>query len=232
MGLIWFALAAMIGLVVGWVLRSAAASRQVARGRKQVQKELALEIDDLRERATTLGRAAEERDRLQAELESLKELHLALEGAPSGEVTTDSDNAVSESDGGTDKASATATPSLPDVALGSSVLGRRIVQDDLKAIVGIGPAIERLCHGVGIRTWWDLARAENDTLTTMLADAGPRFGRHDPSTWSEQAKRFAEHANRHDGDQAIALGNEGKRHQQRYQPRGIARKHHQGFSSG
>ena len=192
MGLIWFALAAMIGLVVGWVLRSAAASRQVARGRKQVQKELALEIDDLRERATTLGRAAEERDRLQAELESLKELQLALEGSPSGEVSTDSNNAVSEGDEGTDKANATAAPSLPDVALGSSVLGRRIVQDDLKAIVGIGPAIERLCHGVGIRTWWDLARAENDTLTSMLADAGPRFGRHDPSTWSEQAKRFAE----------------------------------------
>ena len=192
MGLIWFALAAMIGLVVGWVLRSAAASRQVARGRKQVQKELASEIDDLRERATTLGRAAEERDLLQAELELFKEQHPALEGSPSGEVSTDSDDAVPEGDEGTEEASATATTSLPDVALGSSVLGRRIVQDDLKAIVGIGPVIERLCHGVGIRTWWDLARAENDSLTSMLTDAGPRFGRHDPSTWSEQAKRFAE----------------------------------------
>lgn len=192
MGLIWFALAAMIGLVVGWVLRSAAAGRQVARGRKQVQKELASEIDDLRERATTLGRAAEERDRLQAELELLKEQHVALEGSPSGAASTGSDDAVSEGDEGPEEASATAMPSLPDVALGSSVLGRRIVQDDLKAIVGIGPAIERLCHGVGIRTWWDLARAENDSLASMLADAGPRFGRHDPSTWSEQAKRFAE----------------------------------------
>jgi predicted flap endonuclease-1-like 5' DNA nuclease len=192
MGLIWFALAVMVGLVVGWVLRSAAASRQVARGRKQVQKELASEIDDLRERATTLGTAAEERDRLQAELESLKEQHLASEGSPSGEVSTDNNDAVPEGDGGIEEARATAASSLPDVGLGSSVLGRRIVQDDLKAIVGIGPAIERLCHGVGIRTWWDLARAESGTLTSMLADAGPRFGRHDPSTWSEQAKRFAE----------------------------------------
>lgn len=192
MGLLWFALAVMVGLVVGWVLRSAAASRQVARGRKQVQKELASEIDDLRERATTLGTAAEERDRLQAELESLKEQHLASEGSPSGEVSTDNNDAVPEGDGGIEEARATAASSLPDVGLGSSVLGRRIVQDDLKAIVGIGPAIERLCHGVGIRTWWDLARAESDTLTSMLADAGPRFGRHDPSTWSEQAKRFAE----------------------------------------
>ncbi len=192
MGLIWFALAAMIGLVVGWVLRSATASRQVARGRKQVQKELSSEIDDLRERVTTLGRSAEERDRLQAELELLKEQHLASEGSPFGEVPTDSDDAVPEGDEGAKEASANATPSIPDVALGSSVLGRRIVQDDLKAVVGIGPAIERLCNGVGIRTWWDLAGAENDTLTSMLADAGPRFGRHDPSTWSEQAKRFAE----------------------------------------
>ncbi len=192
MGFIWFALAAMIGLVVGWVLRSATASRQIARGRKQVRKELASEIDDLRERVTTLGRSAEERDRLQVELESLKELHLALEGSPFGAASTDSDDVVFEGDEGTEEASATATSSLPDVALGSSVLGRRIVQDDLKAVVGIGPVIERLCHGVGIRTWWDLAGAENDTLTSMLADAGPRFGRHDPSTWSEQAKRFAQ----------------------------------------
>ena len=125
-----------------------------------MQKELALEIDDLRERATTLGRAAEERDRLQAELESLKELHLALEGAPSGEVTTDSDDAVSENDGGTDKASATVTPSLPDVALGSSVLGRRIVQETSKQLLALGLR-SAACHGVGIRTWWDLA-AEND----------------------------------------------------------------------
>ena len=172
MGFIWFALAAMIGLVVGWVLRSATASRQVARGRKQVRKELASEIDHLRERVTTLGRSAEERDRLQVELESLKELHLAFEGSPSGAASSDSDDVVFEGDEGTEEAGATATSSLPDVALGSSVLGRRIVQDDLKAVVGIGPAIERLCHGVGIRTWWDLACAENDTLTSMLADAG------------------------------------------------------------
>ena len=113
MGFIWFALAAMIGLVVGWVLRSATASRQVARGRKQVRKELASEIDHLRERATTLGRSAEERDRLQVELESLKELHLAFEGSPSGAASSDSDDVVFEGDEGTEEAGATATSSLP-----------------------------------------------------------------------------------------------------------------------
>ena len=57
MGFIWFALAAMIGLVVGSVLRSATASRQVARGRKRVRKELASEIDHLRARHG-VGRSA------------------------------------------------------------------------------------------------------------------------------------------------------------------------------
>ncbi|NBS29055.1 MAG: hypothetical protein EBS76_00800 [Actinobacteria bacterium] len=71
-GFIWFGLSAVIGLVVGWVLRSASASRQVSRARKQVQHDLEQEMAELRERATTLGRVAEERDALQAEVESMK----------------------------------------------------------------------------------------------------------------------------------------------------------------
>lgn len=203
-GFIWFALAAMIGLVLGWVLRSASASRQVSRARKQVQHELEAEITELREQAMTLGKAADERDRLQAELELMKEQNSA---APS-EVKSDDGFVIGESHpaevlpqgAGDDRSHASAaqhhdegmSPTLPDVELGSAVLGRRIAQDDLKAVIGIGPAIERLCHGVGIQTWWDLARAEQETLRSMLSDAGPRFGRHDSATWSEQAKRFAE----------------------------------------
>ena len=203
-GFIWFGLSAVIGLVVGWVLRSASASRQVSRARKQVQHDLEQEMAELRERATTLGRVAEERDALQAEVESMK----ARLVAPVTEVDntddatrTDDGSDEPRSDGVDDEPHMQSQQELsvkesidsrPDVALGSAVLGRRLVQDDLKAVVGIGPAIEGLCHGVGIRTWWDLARAEPETLRSMLADAGARYARHDPSTWSAQAKRFAE----------------------------------------
>ena len=203
-GFIWFGLSAVIGLVVGWVLRSASASRQVSRARKQVQHDLEQEMAELRERATTLGRVAEERDALQAEVESMK----ARLVAPVAEVDntddatrTDDGSDEPRSDGVDDEPHMQSQQELsvkesidsrPDVALGSAVLGRRLVQDDLKAVVGIGPAIEGLCHGVGIRTWWDLARAEPETLRSMLADAGARYARHDPSTWSAQAKRFAE----------------------------------------
>lgn len=203
-GFIWFALAAMIGLVVGWVLRSAPANRQISRARKQVQHALEAEIAELRERATTLGKAAEERDRLQAELEMLKEriqtsdapLHSGDEAVENStgpnEVVSERTHDEQAENVAHEEPAERAVHALPDVGLGSAVLGRRLVQDDLKAVVGIGPAIERLCHGVGIRTWWDLARADPETLRSMLSDAGPRFGRHDPATWSEQAKRFAE----------------------------------------
>ncbi|MGA0034561.1 MAG: hypothetical protein ACO3HT_00350 [Ilumatobacteraceae bacterium] len=203
-GFIWFGLSAVIGLVVGWVLRSASASRQVSRARKQVQHDLEQEMAELRERATTLGRVAEERDALQAEVESMKARLMApvTEVDNTDDATrTDDGSDEPRSDGVDDEPHMQSQQELsveesidsrPDVALGSAVLGRRLVQDDLKAVVGIGPAIEGLCHGVGIRTWWDLARAEPETLRSMLADAGARYARHDPSTWSAQAKRFAE----------------------------------------
>ncbi len=58
-------------------------------------------------------------------------------------------------------------------------------------IEGIGPKIETLCHGIGIRTWHDLSTTEASLLRTMLADAGPRFRTHDPATWPTQAALLA-----------------------------------------
>ena len=64
--------------------------------------------------------------------------------------------------------------------------------DDLTVIPGIGPNVEQLCHGIGIRTWYDLATTEASLLRTMLVDAGPRFSTHDPSLWPEMARLLSE----------------------------------------
>ncbi len=203
-GFIWFALAAVIGLVVGWVLRSAPARRQVLRARKQVQHELDAEITALRTQVTTLHGVAEERDRLQSELESMRELHHASESESKSEGNSDTgestlveaDSEIASGDQvdetASDESDDEVPHTLPDVELGAAVLGRRLVHDDLKAVVGIGPAIERLCHEAKILTWLDLAGAEPEALKSTLSDAGARFGRHDPLTWPEQARRFAE----------------------------------------
>ena len=68
------------------------------------------------------------------------------------------------------------------------MLGRRLSTDDLQVINGIGPVIEGLLNGVGIRSWADLASADVDMLASTLADAGSRFSRYDPVTWPEQAR--------------------------------------------
>jgi large subunit ribosomal protein L20 len=65
-------------------------------------------------------------------------------------------------------------------------------EDDLKVVEGIGPAIEKLLHEAGIKTYQNLSDATYETLKKVLADAGARFAIHDPLTWSKQSKLAAE----------------------------------------
>lgn len=74
-----------------------------------------------------------------------------------------------------------------DLDEGSRLLGRRLRTDDLQVVPGIGPVIEGLLNGVGIVEWGDLAASDATHLVSILADAGSRFARHDPSSWPAQA---------------------------------------------
>lgn len=65
--------------------------------------------------------------------------------------------------------------------------GKKIKQDDLKVVEGIGPKIEGLLHEIGIKTWRELADAPIEKVQQMLDDAGPRYRIHNPATWSKQA---------------------------------------------
>ncbi|HAY71488.1 MAG TPA: hypothetical protein DCX89_06330 [Saprospirales bacterium] len=69
---------------------------------------------------------------------------------------------------------------------------KRWDQDDLKAIEGIGPKIEKLLHHEGIKTWRALAETSLDSLNRILDDAGSNFQLADPGTWPRQAKLAAE----------------------------------------
>lgn len=208
--LIWLVLALIIGFAVGWLLRSLVAQRQVARARSQ--RVDTAEVERLRGRVANLESVVAERDRLAAELE-------AVRSAPSSDAPTSTESAGPGSPPSTspgevasfaavsaapadeappsvteptdDDAAAGSVPSTPDVAAGAVVLGRSIDLDDLKVIEGIGPKIEELCHGIGIRTWFDLATTEVSLLRTMLTDAGARYKMHDPTTWPQQADLLA-----------------------------------------
>jgi predicted flap endonuclease-1-like 5' DNA nuclease len=167
-GLGWFVAALVIGMVIGWLIRSVTARRQVAKARTQHPD--AVELERLRGRVANLEPVVAERDQLRAELEAARGA-----AAPPSAETRPPDVAVA-----------------PDVAAASVVLGQPVVQDDLTVIPGIGPNVEQLCHGIGIRTWYDLATTEASLLRTMLVDAGPRFSTHDPSLWPEMARMLSE----------------------------------------
>ena len=167
-GLGWFAAALVIGVVIGWLIRSITARRQVAKARAQHPD--AVELERLRGRIANLEQVVAERDQLRAELDAARGAP-----APAPPETHLPEVAVA-----------------PDIAAASAVLGRPVVADDLTVIPGIGPNVEQLCHGIGIRTWYDLATTEASLLRTMLVDAGPRFSTHDPSLWPELARLLSE----------------------------------------
>jgi large subunit ribosomal protein L27 len=165
-GLGWFAAAFVLGIVIGWLLRSVTAKRQVARARAHHVD--TVELERLRGRVANLEPVVAERDRLRAELEEFR-----------GPIASPEEPGA-------------AVPALPDITQAAVVLGHPVVHDDLKEIPGIGPSVEELCHGIGIRTWFDLSVTEPSLLRTMLDDAGPRFKTHDPNLWPELAGLLAE----------------------------------------
>ena len=198
-GLGWFLIALVLGIVIGWLLRSVVAKRQVARARNHHVD--SAELERLRGRVANLEPLVAERDRLRAELDAVVAAAAAKRAKKEARAATatpdvppprftqaaSADTADPASPPGTEAAVA----ATPDVAAAAAVLGRSIVVDDLQVVEGIGPKIEALCHGIGIRTWYDLSTTEVSLLRTMLADAGPRFRTHDPATWPEQARLLA-----------------------------------------
>lgn len=76
---------------------------------------------------------------------------------------------------------------LFDADAAKKAIGKKVKQDDLTVVEGIGPKIQQLYHDAGIKTWQELSVTSIEQSKQILADAGNRFKMHDPSTWAEQA---------------------------------------------
>lgn len=174
-GLAWILIAVLLGIVIGWLLRSVAAKRQVERARAATRGTTdQTELEQLRARVADLQPVVEERDRLRAELETERRAHA---GSPTAALPP-----VDEPSG---------EPNDRSAADAAAILGRSVRVDDLTVVEGIGPAIAELCAGIGITTWAELSVTEVSLLRTMLSDAGPGFASHDPTTWPQQARLLA-----------------------------------------
>jgi predicted flap endonuclease-1-like 5' DNA nuclease len=76
---------------------------------------------------------------------------------------------------------------LFDTGLAKAVFGKKIKENDLKIVEGIGPKIEALFHAAGITTWKDLSESTTEKLKAILDADGQNFAIHNPSTWAKQA---------------------------------------------
>ena len=74
-----------------------------------------------------------------------------------------------------------------DADLAASVYGKKIKQDDLKIVEGIGPKIEELFHAAGINTWKGLSEASFETCRAILDGGGEQYQVHEPGTWPKQS---------------------------------------------
>ncbi|WP_202703015.1 hypothetical protein [Flavobacterium sp. UGB4466] len=83
---------------------------------------------------------------------------------------------------------AAAIPAIPfDSALAATAYGKKIKENDLKIVEGIGPKIEALFNAAGIKTWHELSEASTEKLQSILDGGGENYAIHNPSTWARQA---------------------------------------------
>lgn len=76
---------------------------------------------------------------------------------------------------------------LFDEGVAATAFGKKIKENDLKIVEGIGPKIEALLNAAGITTWHDLSETSTEKLQAILDPGGENYTVHNPSTWSRQA---------------------------------------------
>ncbi|MFB9080394.1 hypothetical protein ACFFLS_19855 [Flavobacterium procerum] len=76
---------------------------------------------------------------------------------------------------------------LFDSETATTVMGRKIKENDMKIIEGIGIKIESLFRHSGITTWHELSEASSEKIQSVLDAGGENYAIHNPITWPKQA---------------------------------------------
>jgi len=73
-----------------------------------------------------------------------------------------------------------------------AAFGKKVKENDLTIVEGIGPIIAELFNNHGINTWKELSEASLETCQRVLDNGGDRFKIHNPGTWPKQALMAAQ----------------------------------------
>lgn len=129
-----------------------------------------------------------ENEKLNGKIHSLeKDLEACKKN--SGKLKTEIDSLKTKNSAGNTQgfASLSETPIPYDAAAALAAFGKKIKQDDLKIVEGIGPKIEELYHNEGIKTWKALSETPLKQSKAILAAAGDKYAVHNPGSWAKQA---------------------------------------------
>lgn len=75
-----------------------------------------------------------------------------------------------------------------DAEAAKKVFGKKIVENDLAIVEGIGEKIASMLKDRGINTWYKLSETTPAEIRDILdTDGGNTYKMHDPKTWPEQA---------------------------------------------
>ncbi|WP_190810169.1 hypothetical protein [Flagellimonas sp. S3867] len=119
----------------------------------------------------------EEIEKLQSENESLQAKLEACQKEQYAAVASSKTKIVS-----------TSTADGFDAVAAKAAFGKKIKEDDLTLVEGIGPKIQGLFHNHGIKTWKALSETSTVKCQEVLTSAGKRYRIHDPASWPMQAK--------------------------------------------
>ncbi|WP_431241618.1 hypothetical protein ACQ9BO_16570 [Flavobacterium sp. P21] len=74
-----------------------------------------------------------------------------------------------------------------DKEIALTILGKKVKDNDLKIVEGIGVKIESLFNEAGITSWQELSITSTEKLQSILDAGGENYSIHNPSTWAKQA---------------------------------------------
>ncbi|MDO6595741.1 hypothetical protein Q4512_02370 [Oceanihabitans sp. 2_MG-2023] len=74
-----------------------------------------------------------------------------------------------------------------DADAAKAVFGKKIKEDDLTVVEGIGPKIKELFHNHDVKTWQALSDCSIEKCQEVLNSGGERYKIHKPGTWPKQA---------------------------------------------
>lgn len=119
---------------------------------------------------------------LKADLEACKASKAALESTYKADLDATKVSLASA-------LSASVVTLIPfDAAAAKAVFGKKIKENDLTVVEGIGPKIKELFHNHDIDTWKALSESSVEKCQEVLNSGGERYKIHKPGTWPKQAK--------------------------------------------